>query len=241
VDFNAVAHDLRTPLNVMLAHMQLLAVEGLSETGRRRLGVLETQIRRMMRLLDSCSGQQTEVTCAAPVDLNEVIRNVVTELDAMLNRRGAEIRFAVPESLPCVHGDADLLHRVLLNLLVNAADSIDDAGRIQIAAQTEFVPHSDSGTVQIEIVDTGVGIPPDLVALVFDRGFTTKAGGKTHGFGLGICREIIQMHGGTIHLSSVPGEGTTVRLTLPIDARADQRECARPDARRWTRSRDDAC
>src|SRR5215208_7345717 len=55
MDFNAVAHDLRTPLNVMLGHMQLLAVERLSDTGRQRLAILGRQIRRMMRLLDRCT------------------------------------------------------------------------------------------------------------------------------------------------------------------------------------------
>src|ERR671923_2474482 len=68
MDFNAVAHDLRTPLNVMLGHMQLLAVERLSDSGRHRLGVLERQIRRMMRLLDSCSEHPPDITSLAPVD-----------------------------------------------------------------------------------------------------------------------------------------------------------------------------
>jgi signal transduction histidine kinase len=73
MDFTAVAHDLRTPLNVMLGHMQLLAVEGLSDTGRQRLRVLEAQVRRIMRLLDSCCGQRSDMTCAAPVDLGVMI------------------------------------------------------------------------------------------------------------------------------------------------------------------------
>jgi signal transduction histidine kinase len=226
MDFDAVAHDLRTPLNVMLGHMQLLAVEHLSDTGRRRLGVLEAQIRRMMRLLDSCSGQSADVTRLAPVDLSVMIRNVVAELDAMLERRGIEIRLRIRGFLPCVQGDGDLLHRVLVNVLVNAADSMKEGGRIEIAAHTEYVQDSPAATAHIEIADTGAGIAPDLIARVFDRGFTTKAGGDTRGFGLNICREIIQLHGGGIQLSSVPDQGTTVQLTLPVHNVLDQHACA---------------
>jgi signal transduction histidine kinase len=227
MDFTAVAHDLRTPLNVMLGHMQLLADERLSETARHRLGVLEAQIRRMMRLLDSCSGQRHNVAHLAPVDLGVMIRNVVAELDAMLERRGIETRLTIRGLLPCVSGDGDLLHRVLLNVLVNAADSMPQGGRIEIGAYAKYAPNAPAGTVHIQIADNGGGIPSDLIARVFDRGFTTKIGGETHGYGLSICREIIQMHDGEIQLASAPGQGTTVHLALPITKHFRQHASAR--------------
>ena len=80
MDFNAVAHDLRAPLNVMLGHMQLLALERLSDTARERLAVLERPIRRMVRLLDSCSGQHSGITCPVLLDMSVMVRNVVSEL-----------------------------------------------------------------------------------------------------------------------------------------------------------------
>ena len=95
MDFNAVAHDLRAPLNVMLGHMQLLALERLSDTARQRLPVLERQIRRLVRLLDSCSGQHPDLTCQPPVDLSQMIRHVVSELDAVLERRGIGVRMTI--------------------------------------------------------------------------------------------------------------------------------------------------
>jgi len=116
---------------------------------------------------------------------------------------------------PFVVGDRDLLHRVLLNVLINAADSMAGCGRIEIAARVEQVANPSIGTIHIDIVDTGIGIPADLIPRVFERGFTTKSPGDSRGFGLGICREIIQMHGGDIRLSSTAGSGTTVRLSLP--------------------------
>jgi signal transduction histidine kinase len=222
MDFNAVAHDLRTPLNVMLGHMQLLAVEHLSDTGRQRLGVVERQIRRMMRLLDSCSGPQADIACLVPVDLSAMTRNVVCELDAFLERRRIEVTLTIRGCVPRVQGDDDLLHRVLVNVLINAADSMEEGGCIEITAFTDHVRDSTTGTVHIEIADSGAGIRPELIARVFDRGFTTKSSSEPHGFGLGICREVMKMHGGDIRLSSVLGRGTSVTLILPIDGQADR-------------------
>jgi signal transduction histidine kinase len=216
MDFNAVAHDLRTPLNVMLGHMQLLAVERLSDTGRQRLGIVERQIRRMMRLLDSCSGQRSDGIHRGTVDLSAMIRSVVSELDALLERRSIEVRLTIRGCLPCVDGDGDLLHRVLLNVLVNAVDSMEEGGCIKITAHTDRVPESEVGTVHIQIADSGTGIPPELVARVFDQGFTTKGNRDTHGLGLNICQEVMTLHGGDIQLSSELGKGTAVHLTFPI-------------------------
>ena len=217
VDFDAVAHDLRNPLNVMLGHMQLLAAERLSDTARRRLEVLEAQIRRMLRLLDSCSARRLATTSLASVDVGMMIRNVVSELDALLEHRGIEITLTIRGVLPCVQGDGDLLHRVLMNVLVNAVDSMGAGGWIEITAYTAHEPNSAAETVHIEIADSGAGIPSDLIAQVFDRGFTTKDSRETRGFGLSICREVMKVHGGDIQLSSELGKGTAVQLTLPIN------------------------
>ena len=214
MDFNAVAHDLRNPLNVMLGHMQLLSVEELSDTGRQRLCVIEAQARRLMRLLDGCR-EDAPVARLEPVDFAAVIRNVISELEAVFERRGIEMTSIIPGDLPILLGDGDLLHRVMLNVLMNAADSIAGSGRIQISARVEQSPDA-PGTIHIEIRDTGAGIPADLIPRLFERGFTTKPSRESHGFGLGICREIVQMHGGDIQLSSVAGKGTTVRLSLPL-------------------------
>ena len=74
MDFAAIAHDLRSPLNVMLGHMQMLAAEGISEVSRRRLEILDRQIHRMIRLLDSCGKQPYQLPSFSAVDLNTTIR-----------------------------------------------------------------------------------------------------------------------------------------------------------------------
>jgi signal transduction histidine kinase len=215
MDVTAVVHDLRTPLNVLLGHTQLLALENLSAVGRHRLEIIEAQARHMAMLIDSCLPHQGPQAPASFVDVDLMIREVVAELDMMLQQRAVEVVLNEHEPLPKVSGDGEALHRVLINLMVNAADSMPGGGRISITARRAQLPVASVSAVAIEIADTGSGIPSDLAAHVFERGFTTKPPGRGAGLGLAICREIVVAHGGRIELSSDTGRGTTARLSLP--------------------------
>src|SRR3990170_4620285 len=168
MDFTAVAHDLRTPLTVMLGHMRLLAIERLSDTARHRLEVLEAQVHRMMRLLDTCGEQVGSAPFVAPVDLGLLVGTVISELEATMERQGIEVASTIGGALPFVMGDRDLLHRVLLNVLVNAADSMAGCGRIEISTRVEQLADAPVGTIHIDVADTGTGIPADLIPRVFE-------------------------------------------------------------------------
>jgi two-component system, NtrC family, sensor kinase len=215
MDFAAVAHDLRTPLNAMLGHTHLLGVESLSDTARRRVAIIESQIRRMSRLIDRCMAQSALQTDVTRVDLNATIRTVIAELDVLLRQRDVRIMLSSVEPLPPVPGDRDALHRVLVNVIVNAAESMPAGGLILIRTRTAQMGPASATAAEIEIADTGAGIPAELIPRVFDHGFTTKHSARERGFGLAICQEIFQAHGGRIELSSEQGKGTTARLTLP--------------------------
>jgi signal transduction histidine kinase len=218
MDFTAVAHDLRAPLSAMLGHTRLLTFERLSDAGRHRLDIIEAQIHRMVALLDGSMPQTSHARPAELVDINITIRNVLAELEVMLKRSGVQIALNDEPSLPPVVGDGDALHRVLENLIVNAVDSMPYGGRISVRARMTEIPVAPVGSVAVEVVDTGSGIPSELVDRVFERGFTTKGPGAGSGLGLAICREIVQAHGGRIELSSEPGRGTTVRISVPVAA-----------------------
>jgi signal transduction histidine kinase len=170
----------------------------------------------MVALLDGSMPHTSHPTHAELVDINATIRNVLAELEVMLKRSGVQIALNEESALPLVVGDGDALHRVLENLIVNAVDSMPYGGRISVRARTTEIPVAPVGSVAVEVVDTGSGIPSDLVARVFDRGFTTKGPGGGSGLGLAICREIVQAHGGRIELSSELGRGTTVRISVPV-------------------------
>jgi signal transduction histidine kinase len=214
MDFATVAHDLRTPLNAMLGHTRLLGIESLSDSARLRLAVIEAQIRRMTRLIDTMAQSDLRIGVTL-VDLNATIQAVIAELDVLLRQRDVRVVVGAGEPLPPVAGDRDALHRVLVNVMINAAESMPAGGAIGIRARAEPMDTAPATAVEIEIADTGIGIPAELIPRVFDHGFTTKRAAQTSGLGLAICREIVRAHGGRIALSSEQGRGTTVRLSLP--------------------------
>ena len=106
---------------------------------------------------------------------------------------------------------------MLLNLFNNALDALKDGGRVKVASRLARPPEVKGEGVVIEVTDTGVGIPADILPKVFDLFVTTKEPGKGTGLGLGVCHEIAKDHGGTIEITSQLGDGTCVRVFLPTD------------------------
>src|SRR5262245_7554570 len=104
MDFALVSHELRTPLHVMLVHLRLLASDGLSADGCTHLAIVESQVRRMMRLLATGATPAGNQIVRSQIDIGIAIRNVVSELDAVLQRRGIEITWARNGPLPYVDG-----------------------------------------------------------------------------------------------------------------------------------------
>src|SRR5262245_59364062 len=104
-----------------------------------------------------------------------------------------------------------------MNILVNAAQSIDGAGEIRIKTWEE------NDTLRISISDTGRGMTPETKARIFDPGFTTKKPGLGTGLGLAICQKIIQNHNGRIEVESTPGRGSTFTIVLPIVQQAERK------------------
>jgi signal transduction histidine kinase len=104
---------------------------------------------------------------------------------------------------------------VFLNLFTNAADAMPAGGRLAVRVRPDTLP-PERPAIAVEVADTGVGIPPEHLARVTEPFFTTKPEGKGTGLGLAICRRIVHQHHGTLAIDSRPGEGTTVRVTLPV-------------------------
>ena len=127
----------------------------------------------------------------------------------MLYRRILENR--VPTDLQNIRVDANQLSQVLMNLLLNAAQATPEGGRITVFAERL----SSADSIEIRIVDTGSGIPPDVLPHVFEPFFTTKRG-KGTGLGLSISQTYVRSHEGEIQVESAPNCGTTVTITLPL-------------------------
>lgn len=123
----------------------------------------------------------------------------------------------IPEPIPRVRGNENLLIQLFDILIVNAVDSLSGSGRVAVSAG--FDP--DRQMVFVEIEDTGCGIPNELKTRIFEPFFTTKPAGKGSGLGLSIAHEIIRLHGGHIEIESSASGGTVFTVRLPLESIED--------------------
>lgn len=220
-----LAHEIRNPLNAAVLELHLLArgIERLDQSDakepmRRRVHVVESEIRRLERLLT----EFLELARPRPpeheaLELGRVITEVV-ELESQATKRsGVQIEQHLVSGASVV-GDPAKLKQVVLNLVVNALDAMPDGGRLDLRLGVE------ADDVVLRVADTGKGIDPRILAEVFDPFFTTKPAGT--GLGLAIVRRIVDQHGGRVSLASTPGEGTTAVVRLP--RAPSQESAARP-------------
>jgi signal transduction histidine kinase len=212
----AIAHELGTPLNSVLGYTQLLSQEDLPEKARRQVNTITSQVQRMAGIvqyyLDRTRGSTAK---RSPVNLNDLISETVSWLKSVFAEKHICVSMKLEESLPLVNAHAGSLRRVMINLLNNAVASIRDEGEVVIT--TRSAPFAERGRpgVNIEVRDSGAGIPSDVLPRVFDFFMTTRPESSGTGLGLPVSQEIIKEHGGKITIDSHVGRGTTVTIFLP--------------------------
>ncbi len=151
-------------------------------------------------------------TAMVSLDINEVIREVLTLTNYESSRRGATVLTELTESIPPVLGDRIQLQQVLLNLIINSFDALSEISDRPRRISLRSV--SSSGSVMVEVKDSGHGWDDSHAALMFDPFFTTKKGGT--GMGLTISRTIIENHGGKLWAERGTPHGAILKFTLPI-------------------------
>jgi PAS domain S-box-containing protein len=148
-----------------------------------------------------------------PVDVNELIRDVLPLVRGEVGRHGVSVRMELASGLPRVLGDRVQLHQVLINLMMNGIEamaSVDDRPRNLVLRS---LAHPEAAEVLVMVEDTGVGIDPTTADRLFTAFFTSKPGGM--GLGLSISRSIVEAHGGRVWAAANPTHGTTVHVALP--------------------------
>jgi len=145
------------------------------------------------------------------VNLHHLVSDTLAFLEHQPLLHGRILESRVAPGMPAIHVDANQLSQVLMNLLINAAQATSEGGRITVSAQLS----STADAVEIRVVDTGCGIPAEVLPHVFEPFFTTKRG-KGTGLGLSITQTYVRSHGGEIQIESAPNNGTTVTFTLPL-------------------------
>jgi signal transduction histidine kinase len=231
-----VSHEVRTPLTSMAGYIALL-LEGqggpFTQRQREWLGTIEDNADRLVTLTDDLldiariEAGKIELK-RTPLDLVPLIHEVVRVLHPQLEGKGQCLTLDLAAALPTMVGDADRIRQILTNLLSNALKYTPSGGRITIAAR------GDAGCVRVAVQDTGIGLTPDEQAELFTPFFraqhdATQGVGGT-GLGLAITRALVELHGGMITVTSVPGQGSTFSVTLPILQEPEEME-AGPAAR----------
>jgi signal transduction histidine kinase len=148
--------------------------------------------------------------------VTDAVQGAIQLADSKGKRGNVAVNVAITEGLPQINADQHQITQVFTNLLMNAYEAMGGKGRVTISAEVIRIEDGGDGreAVLVEFDDNGPGIPPDVAEKVFDPFFTTKAQGS--GLGLAIVRKIVDAHDGRIDLRTTPGQGTTIRVTLPV-------------------------
>ena len=152
----------------------------------------------------------------------DAVQAAVQLADTQARRGDVSVDVRVPQGLPLIQGDQHQLTQLFTNLLTNAYEAMGGAGHVTISARVVRIEDGADGrdAVQVEVVDDGPGMPQDVAERIFDPFYTTKAQGS--GLGLSIVRKIVDAHDGQIDFRTMPGSGTTIRVTLPTRAMDDE-------------------
>ena len=204
-----IAHEVKNPLNATLIHLELLRMQLADHpTALEHVAVIGTQMRRLDEVVQGfLKFTRPEDLQLQPVALEPLIGELMPIIAAEASKNGVEVRVEIAPDLPPVNADAGLLQQALLNLAINACQAMPHGGRLRLTGQV-----APRHQVAITVEDTGVGIPPDDLARIFDLYFTTKEHGS--GIGLSLVYRTVQLHDGEIEVQSTPGRGTTFRLLL---------------------------
>jgi CheY-like chemotaxis protein len=220
-DFLAmVSHEIRTPLNAVLGWARMLESKQLStervEHAIAAIGRNASALAHMIDdLLDTSRILRGAIRLARqPVDLAAVAQAALDDIRPLAVSKNVHLAFDVAPGSQTLSGDADRLQQVIWNLLSNAIKFTPEGGRVGVFIE------SSKEHLEVRVVDTGQGIDPDLLPHVFER-FRQAEGATTKrhtglGLGLGIVRQLVELHGGTVHaVSPGVGRGATITVRLP--------------------------
>lgn len=208
-----VAHELKNPLTPIRFAVARLKRHASPETAEA-IEVLELETGRLDAMARSFAqfGKLPEGP-RAPVDLGELVRYAARATTAP----GVDIEVEVAADAPMIEGHFDALSRAVANVVINAVDACEGQGQVLLSVQRADLDGRHAAAVTVS--DTGRGIDADRLPRIFEPYVTTKAGGT--GLGLAIVRQTVLAHEGQVEATSLPGSGTSIRMILPTEPKAD--------------------
>lgn len=207
-------HEIKNHLNTLSLNIQLLNEEFENPENQKERRAAD----RLNRLSDECKVlvdlsndflrfARIEDLQLEKTDISSLITRMVEFFSPTAKSKKIEVNWFPQADLPMVELDVDMFEKVLLNLMLNAEDAMPEGGTLTIQA------HVDSQQLFIEVIDTGIGIPKEMLAKLFKPFVTTKESGN--GLGLATSKKIVQAHQGNITVQSELGHGTKFTVTLP--------------------------
>ena len=212
-----VAHELNNPLSVVVARAVLLEEQGnpAAQVAALKIRTAAERCARIVRTFLAMARQQQPER--GPVAINDVITAALDITAYPVRTSSIEVELALARDVPLIHADADQLHQVLLNLIINAQQSLQDhPGRRRIRVTSSF--DAAAALVRVTVADNGPGIPAHLRARIFEPYFTTKPTGIGLGVGLAVSLGIVEAHDGTLTVACPAQGGAEFSITLPVGA-----------------------
>lgn len=233
-----VSHELRIPLQSISGYATLLTDTALDQEQREYVNTVisasESLSAIIRDLLDISSVEAGKLDLAqAPVNLRDTLNDVAHMLGTRAREKGLALEVRIDETLPwAVTGDPVRLRQIMLNLLSNAI-KFTDSGHVLMSIEV-LGRDGDQVRLRLSVEDTGIGISPDNIQHIYDPyvTFGNRAQGQLPGAGLGltICKQLVELMGGSLNVESSPGEGSTFWLELNLSEVTDGLPRARPDS-----------
>ena len=219
-----VAHEVKNPLNAMTIHLELLKQKlarsavpvsaGSAPSAEsavsldKHLNVISSEIKRLDEVVVGfLKFARPDELKLQPVKLSDLISDVATTVAPEAERANVTLKVDCSPDSPEINADPGMLRQAILNLAINACQAMPNGGNLKLCCRT-----ASRKRVEIDVEDTGVGIPPEHLQKIFDLYFTTKEKGS--GIGLSMVYRIVQLHDGDVEVESTPG-GTRFRLIFP--------------------------
>jgi signal transduction histidine kinase len=221
-----IAHEIKNPLSTIKVNLRLIDEELESSSdqyvarARRKLAVIDKETTRLEQILDSFlhyadrSGPRL-----SPLDINAIVGDMVDFFLPQAMAHSIKMRQCLHKDPLICLADADMLKQAILNLLINAQQAIGPSGELMVRTDRDL---GSPGSAQIQISDTGKGIPADRLAHIFEPYQSSRPNGT--GLGLATIKKIIDAHKGAISVASEPGKGTAFTISLPLAPSAEEKQ-----------------
>lgn len=208
---SGIAHEIRNPLANISSLTQLVAKADLDDKNKRRLNYIITNVDIANKIIKNL------LSYASPEDLDfsyknirEILNSIFESAEARCRENNITIIKEIPEDLPLLYLDELRLESSFMNFVSNSIDSMYDGGTLTVKVNFD----RQMNVIKVDIIDTGIGIPPENIDKILEPFFTTKDDGV--GLGMGLAYQTIKLHQGDFKIYSTLGKGTHIKITLPV-------------------------